>query len=64
MSNGAMSNKAMGSSPAMKMTPMEMKTMKKCNAMSHDMMMKNAGCMKAMTMHPDMMGGDSMMSGH
>jgi hypothetical protein len=59
----AMANGAMGSAP-MKMTPKEMKKMDSCKAMSHDMMMKNAGCMKLMKMHPDMMSGDNMMSGH
>jgi hypothetical protein len=59
----AMANGAMGSAP-MKMTPKETKKMTNCKAMSHDMMMKNAGCMKLMKMHPDMMSGDSMMSGH
>ena len=60
----AMANGAMSSGPAMKMSAKDTKTMKKCNAMSHDMMMKNADCMKLMKTHPDMMGGDNMMSGH
>ncbi len=60
----AMSNGAMASGSAMTMTPKETKKMTSCKAMSHDTMMKNAGCMKMMKMHPDMMSGDSMMSGH
>ena len=39
----------------MKMSMAQKKTMNKCNAMSHDMMMKNKSCMKMMKMHPDMM---------
>ncbi len=60
----AMSSGAMDSGSAMKMSPMAMKKMNKCKAMSHDMMMKNAGCMKMMKMHPDMMKGENMMPGH
>ena len=47
----------MSSGSSMKMFKMDQKKMTKCNAMSHDMMMKNAGCTKMMKMHPDMMKG-------
>lgn len=47
----------MSSGSSMKMSKMDQKKMTKCNAMSHDMMMKNAGCTKMMKMHPDMMKG-------
>lgn len=46
----------------MKMSAAETKKMKACNAMSHDKMMKNAGCVKMMKMHPDMMKHDAMMN--
>ena len=49
--------------PTSHMTMSQKRTMKKCGAMSHDMMMKNAGCMKMMKMHPEMMNGSDMMSG-
>ena len=45
----------------MKMSRADTKMMKSCHAMSHDMMMKNKGCMKMMKMHPDMMKSDGMM---
>lgn len=52
-------------SGSMKMSAGSMRKMKTCNAMSHDAMMKNAGCAKMMKMHPDMMKHDDMMSsGH
>ena len=65
----AIAQDAMASDSAMKMAPMkmsamDMKKMKKCEAMSHEMAMKNAGCVKLMKMHSDAMSGDSMMSGH
>lgn len=40
-----------------KMSAADKKMMTKCQGMSHDMMMKNKGCMKMMKMHPDMMKG-------
>lgn len=46
-----------------KMSAASMRKLKSCNARSHDMMMKNAGCMKMMKMLPDMMQHDDMM-GH
>ena len=55
-----MSGDAMKAKP-MKMSAAQMKQMKACQAMSHDRMMKNAGCKKMMRMHPDMMKGDMMM---
>ena len=39
----------------------DMKMMKSCQAMDHDKMMANKGCMKMMKMHPDMMSSDGMM---
>lgn len=56
-SNGAMMKKdgMMSSGSGMKMSMSDKKMMKKCNGMSHDMMMKSKGCMKMMKMHPDMM---------
>ena len=52
-------------SGSMKMSASSMRKMKSCNAMSHDDMMKNAGCAKMMKMHPDMMKHDDMMNaGH
>jgi hypothetical protein len=54
----------MKSDGMMKMSMADKKKMAKCNAMSHDMMMKNAGCMKMMKMHPDMMKGDGAMMAH
>ena len=50
----------MASDHAMKPTKMSMaqkRMMTKCNAMSHEMMMKNKSCVKMMKMHPDMMKG-------
>ncbi len=41
----------------MKMSMADKKMMAKCNAMTHEMMMKNKSCMKMMKMHPDMMKG-------
>lgn len=56
MSNDAMVKKdGMMSGSHMKMSMKDKKMMAKCNGMSHNMMMKNAGCMKMMKMHPDMM---------
>ena len=57
MSNDAMMKKdGMKSSGShTKMSTKDKKMMTKCNGMSHEMMMKNAGCMKMMKMHPDMM---------
>ena len=57
MSNDAMMKKdgMMSSGSHMKMSMKDKKMTAKCQGMSHDMMMKNAGCMKMMKMHPDMM---------
>ena len=60
----AMKHDHMSSGSSMHMWHKHMKTMHKCKAMSHDMMMKNAGCKKMMKMHPDMMSGDAMTPGH
>ena len=61
MQNDSMSKGAMSSDEGMmsgkKMSMADKKMMAKCNGMSHDMMMKNKGCMKMMKMHPDMMKG-------
>jgi hypothetical protein len=59
-SDGAMKTDSMAAKP-MAMSAKDMKTMKSCNAMSHDMMMKNKTCMTMSKMHPDMMKGDGMM---
>ena len=48
-------------SDSMKMTPWQMKTMKSCQKMSHDAMMKKTKCSAMMKMHPDMMKGDDAM---
>ena len=59
----AVAQDAMMAHGAMKMSAADQKKMDACGAMSHDKMMKNAGCKKLMKMHPDMMkGGDSMMA--
>lgn len=56
MQSGAMKKDAMMSSGGnMKMSMKDKRMMTKCNAMSHDMMMKNKSCAKMMKMHPDMM---------
>ena len=59
MKKGEMSSDKgmMSSGKDMKMSMADKKMMAKCNGMSHDMMMKNKGCMKMMKMHPDMMKG-------
>ena len=63
MGNGAMASDSMhkggmmSSGSGMKMSMKDKKMMTKCQAMDHDMMMKNAGCTKMMKMHPDMMKG-------
>lgn len=61
LSQGAMMQGGMKSDKMMKMSAADTKMMKKCQAMSHDKMMKNAGCMKMSKMHPDMMKADGMM---
>ncbi len=48
-------------SDSMKMSPAEMKTMKSCQKMSHDAMMKSKKCGAMMKMHPDMMKSDDGM---
>lgn len=60
----AMMKDGMKSGSMMKMSAADTKKMKACNAMSHDKMMKNAGCAKMMKAHPDMMKHDDMMKGH
>lgn len=59
-SDGAMKTDSMAAKP-MAMSAKDMKTMKSCNAMSHDAMMKNKTCMKMAAMHPDAMKDDSMI---
>ena len=59
-SDGAMKTDSMAAKP-MAMSPRDMKTIKACNAMSHDRMMKSKACMTMAKMHPDMMHGDGMM---
>jgi hypothetical protein len=56
----AMMKGGMKSDHMMKMSHADEMKMKSCHAMSHDMMMKNAGCRKMMKMHPDMMKGGMM----
>lgn len=52
-------------SGSMKVSTGSTRKMNACNAMTHDAMMKNAGCAKMMKAHPDMMKHDDMMSsGH
>jgi hypothetical protein len=60
----AMMKDSMKSDSMMKMSKMDTKKMNHCNAMSHDMMMKNARCKKMMKMHPDMMKHDDSMMAH
>ena len=61
MQGDAMKKDAMSSDKGMmsgkKMSASDKKMMTKCSGMSHDMMMKDKGCMKMMKMHPDMMKG-------
>jgi type IV secretory pathway TrbL component len=57
MSNDSMMKKDGMMSSKMKMSASDKKMMTKCSGMSHDMMMKDKGCMKMMKMHPDMMKG-------
>jgi hypothetical protein len=52
---------AMPDSGMHRMSAKHMRMMKSCQAMDHDMMMKNKRCMKMMKMHPDMMKGDDAM---
>jgi hypothetical protein len=57
MTSGSMTSGSMTSSKGMmtsKMSDADMKTMKMCQGMSHDAMMKDAKCMDFMKMHPDM----------
>ncbi|MCE7796008.1 hypothetical protein LWE61_05460 [Sphingobium sufflavum] len=61
LAQDAMMQGGMKSDKMMKMSTADMKMMKKCQAMPHEKMMKNAGCMKMSKMHPDMMKGDGMM---
>ena len=60
-SHGQMAAHDKMASGGMKMSAANTRKMKACNAMSHDAMMKNAGCAKMMKAHPDMMKQDSMM---
>ena len=57
----AMMKDGMKSGSMMKMSAADTKKMKACNAMSHDRMMKNAGCKAMMKAHPDMMKHEGMM---
>ena len=58
----AMASHDQMASGGMKMSASATRKMKACNAMSHDAMMKNAGCAKMMKAHPDMMKHDGMMT--
>ncbi|WP_416462954.1 hypothetical protein [Sphingomonas sp. VDB2] len=64
LAQDAMMKGGMKSDKMMKMSAADTRKMQSCQAMSHDMMMKNAGCKKIMKMHPDMMKSDKMMPGH
>lgn len=57
----AMMKDGMKSGSMMKMSAADTRKMNACNAMSHDKMMKNAGCKTMMKAHPDMMKHDGMM---
>lgn len=59
----AMMKDGMAPGSMMKMSAAETRKMNACNAMSHDKMMKNAGCRAMMKAHPDMMKHDAMMKG-
>ena len=59
MQSGSMQNGAMGDS-GMKMTAAQTRQMKKCQAMTSDMMAKNKTCAKMMKMHPEMMSSGGM----
>lgn len=61
LAQDAMMKGGMKSDKVMKMSAADTKKMKMCQAMPHDKMMKNVGCMKMSKMHPDMMKGDAMM---
>lgn len=61
LAQDAMMKKDTMSSGQMKMSAADMRKMKSCRAMSHDRMMKDAGCARMMKMHPEMMTSDGMM---
>lgn len=61
LAQGTMMKDGMKSDEMMKMSDADMKKMKTCQAMSHEMMTKDAGCEQMMKMHPDMMKKDGMM---
>jgi len=65
MSSGAMSsgkmNKDNMSSGSMKMSMSDKRTMKSCQAMNHDAMMKSSKCKTFMGNHPDMFNADGTM---
>jgi len=63
LAQDAMMKGGMKSDKMMKMSAADTKKMKMCQAMPHDKMMKNAGCMKMSRMHPDMMKSDPMAKG-
>ena len=58
----AMASHDQMSGSMMKMSAADTRKMASCNAMSHDKMMKNAGCVKLMKAHPDMMKSNAMMA--
>ena len=61
-SGAALAQDAMKSGAMSKpMSKHDMKMMKSCQAMDHDKMMANKGCMKMMKMHPGMMSSDGAM---
>ena len=61
---GSTSGSSMSSdsaSSSMKMSKTDMKTMKSCQAMDHDAMMKAEKCKTLMAKHPDMFNSDGTM---
>lgn len=59
-STGSMQAGSMGNSMMPKMSASQMRSMKKCQAMTSDMMAKNKSCTKMMKMHPEMMNSGGM----
>lgn len=60
MGGSTMGNGGMSTGMA-KMSKSQMATMKRCQAMTSDKMMKNRSCIKLQKMHPEMMNSSSTM---
>ena len=58
---GAMMKDGMHAGAMMHMSAAETRRMNKCQAMSHEHMMRSATCRRMAKMHPDMMKHDGMM---